>query len=311
MGGFRLSAADVDLSIVIVCYDMAREIPRTVESFLPPLQLGARDVSYEIVILDNGSPTPVDRKTIPRAENVDVRVIRIESAKSSPVFALNDCVARHVRSENVMICIDGARMASAGIVVRAIENMQRDPHSCVYVSSRHLGPDLQFRSCMEGYNQRTEDDLLAACDWQSDLDNLYGSSVWAGAVLDGRYSAINESNAITMSRETYAQIGGFDERFDIRGGGFCNLEFFSRAMARPAANNIILYGEATFHQYHGGASTAEGHGAYIRVAKENYQSVMGKSYERPEYNFIVDTGEQYDRKLKVGQYFAVDAFAAG
>ena len=46
-----------------------------------------------------------------------------------------------------------------------------------------------------------------------------------------------------------------EERFDEPGGGYLNLDIFRRAIDLPGAELVVLLGEATFHQLHGGVAT--------------------------------------------------------
>ena len=48
------------LSVILVAYDMAREIPRTLESLSRSYQERAENLEYEVLLLDNGSPVPLD-----------------------------------------------------------------------------------------------------------------------------------------------------------------------------------------------------------------------------------------------------------
>ena len=68
---------------VVVAYDMARELPRTLRSLAPPMQTGIAAADYEIVVVDNGSPEPVDARVGAELE-VEVRVLRIDDASPSP-----------------------------------------------------------------------------------------------------------------------------------------------------------------------------------------------------------------------------------
>ena len=54
------------VSVVVVTYDMARELPRTLQSLAVPYQrdIGADD--YEVIVVDNGSPEPVDQSLCDR-----------------------------------------------------------------------------------------------------------------------------------------------------------------------------------------------------------------------------------------------------
>jgi hypothetical protein len=49
--------------------------------------------------------------------------------------------------------------------------------------------------------------------------------------------------------------GGMDEGFDVAGGGLVNLDTYRRALQLEGAQSIVLLGEASFHQLHGGVST--------------------------------------------------------
>src|SRR5581483_9041619 len=52
------------------------------------------------------------------------------------------------------------------------------------------------------------------------------------------------------------ELGGFDERFASPGGGYVNLDAYRRALDLPRTRLIVLLGEGTFHQVHGGAATS-------------------------------------------------------
>ena len=55
------------LSVIVIGYNMARELPRTVRSLSAALQ---RDISaddYEVIVIDNGSTQTFDLEQIGRA----------------------------------------------------------------------------------------------------------------------------------------------------------------------------------------------------------------------------------------------------
>ena len=294
------------LSIVIAAYEMQREIPRTLRSFLPPLQRSVEDIDYEIIVVDNGSPNALDLSDLPRPLPRPIRLIRVEPerASPSPVACINDAVRHHATGDWLMICVDGARMASAYLVRRSVDILTRHPDAFTFVASRHLGPKPQMQSVKEGYDQSAEDGLLDSVAWQSDLDLLYGISVWAGAHARNNLLLQNESNAIAMSRSAWDRWGGYNERFLRPGGGLCNLELFSRCVSRENALNVLLYGETTFHQFHGGAATA--HDGYFRASQEEHWNATGEKYARPCFDFLADLGERYRRMQAVGRHL-VDA----
>jgi hypothetical protein len=155
-------------------------------------------------------------------------------------------------------------------------------------------------STKEGYNQQIEDGLLASVDWESNLDRLYEISVWASAHDSKDFLLQNESNAVAMSLSLWKQLGGFNEGFQRPGGGLSNLELFSRAVSRPDAFNVLLFGESTFHQVHGGAATSSD--AYYRESLAEFRAVIGSDYVRPTYEFWADLGAPYGRMNAVGRF---------
>ena len=44
------------LSVILIAYDMAREIPRTLQGLSRTYQHGAQELDYEVILVDNGSP---------------------------------------------------------------------------------------------------------------------------------------------------------------------------------------------------------------------------------------------------------------
>ncbi|WP_425102314.1 hypothetical protein [Tropicibacter sp. S64] len=290
------------LSIVLNTYDMAREAPRTLRSMLPPLQREVAPGEYEILVIDNGSPAALALDGM-EFGGIAVRLIRVDPAQSqpSPVFAINAVIREQARGAAVMVCIDGARMFSPYLVRRTLDALARAPGAFTYVGSRHLGPDVQMRSVLAGYDQAEEDRLLAGCGWEADLDRLNGISVWAGAHRYGNAFSQNESNAFAVERELWLDMGGYNEGFARAGGGLCNLEVFNRFTERQDAQNILLLGETTFHQVHGGAATSAS--GFFAGSKDEFRQAAGYDYRLPRYDFEVDTGRAWRREEAVGKWY--------
>ena len=296
------------LSIIVVAYEMQREAPRTVLSLLPPLQRHVDDLEYEIVVVDNGSPEPLDLGGLPATAPRRVRLVRVapHDASVSPAACINAAVRVHARGDRLMVCIDGARLASSHLVRRTADVLARHPDAFTFVASRHLGPKPQMQSVREGYDQAAEDRLLDSVAWRTDPDALYRISVWAGAHDPRNPLLQNESNAFAMSRATWDAIGGYDEGFARPGGGLCNLEIFERLVTRGEGSagrqglNVLLLGETTFHQVHGGAATSDD--GYFHESLAEYARVTGKAYRLPSFPFLADLGEHYRRMQSVGRY---------
>ena len=67
---------------------MEREIPRTLQSLSRTYQQQAENLDYEIIVVDNGSPIPLDENSW-RHINAPVKLIRINNAHPSPAMAIN------------------------------------------------------------------------------------------------------------------------------------------------------------------------------------------------------------------------------
>src|SRR5262245_10931866 len=93
---------------------MARELPRTLATLWPPVQHGLSDGQLGISVVDNGSTPPV-----PRPPESSVRLIRIDPAPPSPVRAINIGI-RAAAGDLIGVMIDGARMASPGLIRHAV-----------------------------------------------------------------------------------------------------------------------------------------------------------------------------------------------
>ena len=95
-------------------------------------------------------------------------------------------------------------------------------------------------------------------------------------------------------------VGRIQRAISPPGGGLCNLELFSRCVTREKALNVLLYGETTFHQVHGGAATS--HDGYFRASQEEHWNATGEEYARPSFDFLADLGERYMRMQAVGRH---------
>jgi glycosyltransferase involved in cell wall biosynthesis len=76
------------LSVVVVGYNMARELPRTIRSLSPSMQRGIEAQDYEIILVDNGSTQAFDEDELRRALP-GLIVHRMPQATVSPVPAIN------------------------------------------------------------------------------------------------------------------------------------------------------------------------------------------------------------------------------
>lgn len=265
------------LSVVVIFYNMQREAARTLYTLGPRYQRNVAPDEYEVIAVDNGSSRPLDPEFV-ASHGPGFRYLRIEPGLPSPCAAINQAVAQ-ARGEYVMVCIDGARMLSPGVLHYTLAATRAIARPFVYTLGMHLGARPQNELIETGYCQDVEDQLLDTVDWRADGYRLFSISSVAYSSRRGFFSRLSESNCFTLARSDYAAVGGMDERFASAGGGLANLDFFNRANAHPDLQPVMLLGEASFHQFHGGVATnvrREDH-PWPRMAEE-YAAILGRPY---------------------------------
>lgn len=268
-------------SIIVVVFNMQREAPRTLFILTADYQNIAPDW-YEVLVVDNGSTPPLGRDTV-LAISEHFKYVYLEPDHPSLAHALN-AGARLARGRMLGFMIDGARMLSPGVVQYAIRAARAYQHPVVSTVGFHLGPKSQQASTQEGYNQEQEDQLLNSVDWRRDGYALFQIAAFAGSSRHGWFAPLAESNCVFVTRSTFEALGGFDEAFDYPGGGLVNLDFYRRACERPETELVLLLGEGSFHQYHGGATTGpathETASSWGELAAQ-YRRIRGRDYRTP------------------------------
>ncbi|MGP1283983.1 MAG: glycosyltransferase [Parasphingopyxis sp.] len=242
------------LSIVVIFHEMRREAERTLFTLSPGYQRDVGPDDYEVIAIDNGSREPLDGAFV-AGFGRNFRHILFETSSRSPAAAVNHGIDA-ARGELVAAVVDGARMVSPGLVAATIGAAATRPDPFILALAWHLGPDVQNVSMLGGYDQDAEDALLASINWRGDGYALFDIATLAPSSRCGfRGGMPNECSWFAMPRDTYRRLGGFDERFQSPGGGLVNQDFLHRALAVPEIQPIVLLGEGSFHQFHGGVAT--------------------------------------------------------
>jgi len=242
------------LSVVVIIYNMHREAPRTLYSLSAQYQQGVSAGDYELIVVDNGSVPPFPAEQV-REQVGRFAYFYIDQARPSPAGAVNFGV-RQSRGAYVGIMIDGARMASPGLLHYALRAFRAFRNPVVTTLAWHLGPAIHRQAIKQfGYNRHMEDQLLERIRWPEDGYRLFEIAALAGSSRGGWFAPKSESSSLFLPRKSFDRLGGYDERFDQAGGGFVNLDTYIRACELPDSELVMLLGEGTFHQMHGGAMT--------------------------------------------------------
>jgi hypothetical protein len=123
--------------------------------------------------------------------------------------------------------------------------------------------------------------------WVEDGYRLFSiSAAFDGSSHAGWFTLPSETNTLFLRRDHWRELGGYDPGFVLPGGGLVNLDIWKRVCSEPRASVIMLFGEATFHQVHGGVSTNTPHPPFDAWADEYYR-IRGSHWQPPEAPFVL------------------------
>ena len=266
------------VSIIVISYNMNRELPRTLLSLSVPFQKGITRDEFEVILIDNGSKVPPTASDFSHLD-IDLRVVSMDNPTKSPVPAINFGL-KQVSGEIIGVYIDGARIASPRLIASARDAITYNQRAFVGSRGRYLGNKFQRVAIVEGYNQQVEDEMLAQSGWESDGYKLFDISVFDESSGPTWFDPVAESNSLFMWRSLWNELGGYAEGFVTPGGGLVNLDTWKRACELPETVPTLLLGEATFHQVHGGVAT---NGSLDKVQEfyTEYFNIYGREFDVP------------------------------
>jgi hypothetical protein len=270
---------EVTLSVVVVFFNMEREARRSLYALSRAYQRGVDDLNYEVICVDNGSSRPLSQEFV-GAFGAEFRHYFLETTSPTPAEALNFGVSK-ARGQHVTVMVDGAHVLTPGVLGYVAKSVREFADPLVAVVSLPLG--AATREEQAAYDQAAEDRRLATVDWKGNGYALFGLTNSFGDAAMGWFGGLFESACVTLRKDSFDALGGFDARFQSPGGGLVSLDFFQRALGRtPAMDYVLLLGESTFHQYHGGAATGAREPAdhpWQRFHDE-YRALRGGDFQR-------------------------------
>ncbi len=243
------------LSIVVIFHDMEREAKRTLFALSTAFQTGVEPHQYEVVVLENGKQT-LDPEWV-NSRGPNFRYHFHKTASPSPAAAVN-VGASLARGGYLALIVDGARIASPGLIRATLAAIDAFHPCFVSALAWHLGPDIQRNSRKAGYDQASEDTMLATVNWKVDGYRLFEIATQAPSSRCGILNGLpRECSWLALPKARFNRLGGYDEGFESPGGGLVNHDFLQRLCALPNLSPVQLIGEGTFHQIHEGAATGQ------------------------------------------------------
>jgi len=241
------------LSVVVVAFNISRELPRTLRSLAADYQQDIDEGDYEVIVVDNGSSPQINESVFEGLKGT-FTLLRLDNAPASPVFAVNAGL-RAARGDIVGAMLDGARIASPGLLHFVLGASALNPRMGVVTLGWYLGYDYQRYALQAGWTQTDEDRLLESIEWPRDGYRLFEIATMDESSVSGWFQPIVESNALFLPSATWSELKGYDEHFTSPGGGLANHDVLRRASEIDGLRWTVLLGEATFHQLHGGIAT--------------------------------------------------------
>ena len=185
------------VSIVIPTRDRAHLLGRCLAS----IETRVHDVSYEVVIVDNGSVEPATRTLLGACGH---RVIRDEGAFN---FArLCNLGARHARGRHLLFLNNDAEAVEEGWLGALVEQSQQEPIGAVGAKLHYPDGRLQHVGMLLGAGEGVAQPLRGAAG--------AAPGYFDSAVVVRNCSAVTGACLMTR-REVFEAAGGFDERFAV------------------------------------------------------------------------------------------------
>jgi glycosyltransferase involved in cell wall biosynthesis len=271
------------VSIVVIVYDMPGQAQKTIESLGTSYQQDVQMDDFEVIIVENESPNLMDSKFIASLPTNFHYHKRVET-EATPVHAIN-YGATKAKGEHICLMVDGARMLTPGVLKNILLGHRISDRAIVSIPGYHLGDKVQQENVSSGYGLEAEQELIRSIDWPNDGYRLFDIACLSSSSEPGFFLPNSESNCISLPRDVWHALGGYDVQFNMRGGGLINLDFYKRACEFPGLTHVVIPGEGTFHQFHGGVTTGgedeKTRAVFIEACEAQYRKLRGGEFTSP------------------------------
>jgi len=257
------------LSVIVIGFKMPEQLAQTLYTLSSAYQMGVSEQDYEVVVVENSSSDNFDESILPELGN-NFHFFRREESAHTPVPAINFAFEK-CRGASIGLMIDGARMLTPRVIQYVLMSQRISSHFFTIVPGYHLGEQGQHLNVSSGYDEQAEKELLKSTNWKENGYELFSIADISGANPHGYLQPIMECNCMFAPAESFKKIAYADERFTLRGGGAINLHMFRSLGLLEGSTLIVLPGEGSFHQYHGGVTTSEYQGLEQEHASHSVQ----------------------------------------
>lgn len=270
------------LSVLVVFHRMSRQAENTLHSISVAFQNGMRAEDYEVVAVENVSNDVLGRERA-TAACPNVRYFLREEMGRSPMPAAAFALAES-RAPYVGLLLDGANLLTPRTLETALLARKLFSNPVVAVPGYHLGDRPQHLHASARAAEESEQRQLVHVDWKRNGYALFDVASASPAFEKGFFNPFLEASCLFATRESLERMGGADLRFGLEGGGQVCAFLYGELMNLPEARLVVLAGEGTFHQFHGGVTTSASPDREdrVRIAGEHLEQISGRHpYARP------------------------------
>lgn len=268
---------NISLSIIVIVYRMKPQAYNTLYSLSEHYQRNVRREEYEVIVVENASKETLDAERIAELAGNFRYFLRHETGVS-PAAAINFGLAQ-ARGRIVGLVIDGAHMLSPGVLQHVFAAARIAESPLVLTPGYHLS-SIPLE-CEPAHRAEREQALLEQLRWRENGYALFSQARFSPGNKLGLFHPFMECNALFATAGHIHAIGGADEAFDLPGGGSLNLHICRNLGLQPDSRLFVLPGEGSFHQYHGGVTTAAGErpDALIRQFQQQLNGFWGGQFK--------------------------------